>query len=274
MAKLGKFRARWLPGLLRRRPDLLTGAGAVWWRHIIVYRTMMWASLTSNVFEPLLLLFAFGYGLGAIVGELAGLPYLVFILPGMMAYTAMFAASFESTVSAYARFRMQKTWDAMLATPLSLTEILLGELLWCTTKAMIAATCVFIVGAAFGGVPSIGGGVLGLFLLVLAALCFGACGHAFLAYAKGWDFFNYVFTFWVTPMFIFSGVFFEVTRFPEPIQLLAWVLPMTHVVAVLRPLTTGQALSWMALLNVLYVAGLAVVAFLVARRRIGQRMFD
>ena len=139
---------------------LLKGAGAVWWRHIIVYRTMAWASLCSNVAEPLLMLFAFGYGLGAIVGELAGLPYLVFILPGMMAYTSMFAASFESTVSAYARFKMQRTWDAMLATPLSLTEILLGELLWCTTKAMIAATCVFIVGALFGGVLSFGGALL------------------------------------------------------------------------------------------------------------------
>ena len=168
----------------------LAGALAVWRRHVIVYRTMMWASLCSNVFEPLLLLFAFGYGLGAIVGELAGLPYLVFILPGMMAYTAMFAASFESTISAYARFKLQRTWDAMLATPLTLTEILLGELLWCATKAMIAATCVFIVGALWGAVPSLAGALLGLPILLLACFCFGACGHLALAHAKHWDFFN------------------------------------------------------------------------------------
>ncbi|MDX1540738.1 MAG: ABC transporter permease [Geminicoccaceae bacterium] len=251
------------------------GALAVWRRHLLVWRQLFWPSMASNVFEPLLFLFAFGFGLGAIVGELGELPYLVFIVPGVMAYTAMFAASFESTISAYARFQMQRTWDAQLATPLSLTDVLTGELLWATTKAMIASSCVLVVGWLWGGIPSLAGAVLGLPMLALAALCYGAVGLCATAFAKNWDFYNYFFTFWVTPMFIFSGVFFEVSRFPDAVQWLAWVLPMTHLVAVLRPLTVGAGLDVLPTIgHLLYLAAMAVTAFTAARWRAGERMFD
>ncbi|HEX6114319.1 MAG TPA: ABC transporter permease [Geminicoccaceae bacterium] len=251
------------------------GALAVWRRHVLVWRQLFWPSMASNVFEPLLFLFAFGFGLGAIVGELGEVPYLVFIVPGVMAYTAMFAASFESTISAYARFQMQRTWDAQLATPLSLTDVLAGELLWATSKAMIASSCVLVVGWLWGGIPSPGGALLGLGVLALAAFCFGAVGICATAFARNWDFYNYFFTFWVTPMFIFSGVFFEVERFPDPVQALAWVLPMTHTVAVLRPLTLGAGLELLpAIGHLAYLVVMAGVAFAAARWRAGQRMFD
>ena len=251
------------------------GALAVWRRHVLVWRKLFWPSMASNVFEPLLFLFAFGFGLGAIVGELGELPYLVFIVPGVMAYTAMFAASFESTISAYARFQMQRTWDAQLATPLSLTDVLAGELLWATSKAMIASSCVLVVGWLWGGIPSPGGALFGLGVLALAAFCFGAVGICATAFARNWDFYNYFFTFWVTPMFIFSGVFFEVERFPDPVEALAWVLPMTHAVAVLRPLTLGAGLELLpAIGHLAYLVVMAGVAFAAARWRAGQRMFD
>jgi lipooligosaccharide transport system permease protein len=251
------------------------GALAVWWRHVLVWQRLFWASISTNVFEPLLFLFAFGYGLGAIIGTLGDLPYLVFILPGMMAYSAMFAASFESTLSAYARFRMQRTWDAMLATPLSLTEVLLGEALWATTKAMISSLCVLLVGWLWGGIPSAGGALLAIPVLALGAACFAAVGLAATAHARSWDFFNYVFTFWVTPMFIFSGVFFEISRFPDAIEALSWILPMTHLVAVVRPLTAGLPLGAPAALgHIAYLVVLALVAFALARYRLGRRMFD
>jgi lipooligosaccharide transport system permease protein len=251
------------------------GALAVWWRHVLVWRRLFWASVSSNVFEPLLILFAFGYGLGAIVGTLGELPYLVFILPGMMAYSAMFAASFESTLSAYARFHMQHTWDAMLATPLSLTDVLLGEALWAVSKAMISAVCVLLVGWLWGGIPSPGGALLAIPVVAIGAASFAAVGLAATAHAKSWDFFNYVFTFWVTPMFIFSGVFFEVSRFPDAIEALAWLLPMTHLVAVVRPLTAGLPLSLPAALgHIAYLVALALGAFALARYRVGRRMFD
>jgi lipooligosaccharide transport system permease protein len=248
---------------------------AVWWRHVLVWRRLFWPSMTSNVANPLIYLFAFGFGLGAVIQSVGGLSYLAFVVPGMMAFAAMFAASFEGTVSAFARFHMQKTWDALLATPVTLTELLLGELFWAASKAMIAGVCVLVVAVLWGGVPSIGGALLSLPLLLLACLAFAAYGLLATAYARDWDFFNYFFTFWMTPMFLFSGVFFEVERFPDWIQPVAWLLPMTHLIAVIRPLTTGTALhaGWTAL-HVAFIAFPAALAFWAAHRRFAQRLFD
>ena len=120
---------------------------AVWQRNALTWRRLMWSSLASNVANPLIFLFAFGFGLGSVIDTMQGVTYLAFIVPGMMAYSAMFAATFETTISAYARFKMQKTWDAMLSSPLTLAELLTGELLWAACKGMISCSCVLLVGA-------------------------------------------------------------------------------------------------------------------------------
>ena len=248
---------------------------AVCRRQYLVWRSIIWSSLTTNVASPLLFLYAFGFGLGAVIDDMGGLGYLAFVVPGMMAYAAMFAASFETTIGSYARFNMQRTWDAVLATPVRLTELLLGELLWAACKAMLSAVCVLIVGAAWGGVGSLGGALLSLPVIFLASCAFAACGLAATAHAKSWEFFSYFFTFWVTPMFIFSGVFFSVDRFPDYVEPLAWILPMTHVIELVRPLTSGRGLDIGALfVHLGYLVALCVVAFVLAHRRLRVRMFD
>jgi lipooligosaccharide transport system permease protein len=248
---------------------------AVWRRNVIVWRRLIWPSLTTNVLDPLIFLFAFGYGLGAVVQEIGGMSYLTFVVPGMMCYAAMFAASFESTISTYARFSMQRTWDAILATPVTLTELMLGEMAWAATKGMFSASCVIVIGTLWGGVPNLPGALLALPVIAVGAVCFACCGLVATAHARTWDLFAYFFTFWVTPMFVFSGTFFEVTRFPWFIQAIAWVLPMTHLIAVVRPLTAGVALDpLVALGHVVYVAVLAAAAFTLARYRFGRRLFD
>jgi lipooligosaccharide transport system permease protein len=248
---------------------------AVTRRQYLVWRRIVWSSLTTNVVNPIIFLFAFGFGLGAVVDRMAGLSYLAFVVPGMMAYSAMFAASFETTIGSYARYNMQKTWDATLATPVTLQELLLGEAFWATCKAMLSAICVLIVGALWGGVASLGGALLSLPLIFVAAFAFATCGLVATAYAKSWEFFSYFFTFWITPMFVFSGVFFGVDRFPDYIEPVAWILPMTHLVEVVRPLVTGQPLGLLqASGHVAYVGALGVVAFVVAYRRLKARLFD
>lgn len=248
---------------------------AVCRRQYLVWRKIVWASLTTNVVNPLLFLFAFGFGLGAVVDRMAGLDYLAFVVPGMMAYSAMFAASFETTIGSYSRFDFQKTWDATLATPVTLFELLLGETAWAACKAMLSAVCVLLVGALWGGVGSLGGALLSLPLILVGAVAFATCGLLATAYARSWEFFSYFFTFWVTPMFIFSGVFFGVDRFPEYVQPIAWVLPMTHLIEVVRPLVTDQHLGPLeALGHMLYVATLAVAAFVLAHRCFKARLFD
>lgn len=247
---------------------------AVWRRNALVWRRLIGPSLATNVLDPLIFLFAFGYGLGAVIDKVGGLNYLSFVVPGMMCYAAMFAASFESTVSVYARFHMQRTWDAILATPVTLTELMLGEMSWAATKGLFASCCVIAVGLVWGGIANPWGLVLALPVLALGAVCFASCGLVVTAHAKSWDIFSYFFTFWVTPMFMFSGTFFEVSRFPWFVQLLAWVLPMTHLIAVVRPLTSDQWLDPLAAVgHLLYLAALAAAAFSFARLKFGARLF-
>jgi lipooligosaccharide transport system permease protein len=244
-------------------------------RQYLVWRKIIWASMTTNVANPLLFLFAFGFGLGAVIDNMDGLRYLAFVVPGMMAYSAMFAASFETSIGSYSRFNLQRTWDAVLATPVSLAELLLGELLWAACKAMISAVCVLLIGIVWGGVGSFAGALLSLPVIFIASCGFAACGLAATAHAKSWEFFSYFFTFWVTPMFIFSGVFFSVDRFPVFVQPISWVLPMTHLIQLVRPLTAGQGLGLSGLVvHLSYLIVLAVVAFALAHRRLRQRMFD
>ncbi|MBL8701507.1 MAG: ABC transporter permease [Alphaproteobacteria bacterium] len=248
---------------------------AVWRRNLLVWRRIMWSSLTTNVADPLLFLFAFGYGLGAVIDQIAGLSYLAFVVPGMMAYATMFASSFETTISTYARISMQGTWNAILATPVTLGELILGEALWATTKGTFAMLCVLGVGTVWGGIAVPGGALLAVPVLVLGAFCFACCGLAATAHAKNWDFFAYFFTFWVTPMFVFCGVFFEVTRFPWFVQAAAWLLPMTHLIAVVRPLVTATAIDPLAAIgHVSYLGALAGCAFWLARHRFARRIFD
>jgi lipooligosaccharide transport system permease protein len=254
---------------------IATHSLAVSRRQYLVWRKVLWASLSTNVINPILFLFAFGFGLGAVVDRMGGLGYLAFVVPGMMAYSAMFAASFETTIGSFSRLDFQKTWDATLATPVTLLELLLGEALWATCKAMLSAICVLVVGALWGGVASWGGALLSLPLILLGGFAFATCGLAATAYARSWEFFSYFFTFWVTPMFVFSGVFFGVDRFPDYIQPIAWILPMTHLIEVVRPLVAGQDLGPLAALgHIAYIAGLAAAAFILAYRRLKTRLFD
>ena len=248
---------------------------AVCRRQYLVWRNIIWSSMTTNVANPLLFLYAFGFGLGAVIDDMGGLSYLAFVVPGMMAYSAMFAASFETTIGSYSRFNLQRTWDAVLATPVRLPELLLGELLWAACKAMLSSVCVLLVGAAWGGVASPVGALLSLPVIFVASCAFAACGLAATAHARSWEFFSYFFTFWVTPMFIFSGVFFSVDRFPDYVEPLTWILPMTHVIELVRPLTAGQSLDpWPSAAHLGYLIVLCVVAFVLAHRRLRARMFD
>lgn len=257
------------------RAVTLAAAGAVWRRQYLVWRKLIWSSLATNVCNPLLFLFAFGFGLGAVMAEQEGVDYLAFVVPGMMCYSTMFVASFETTVSAFARYSMQRTWDATLATSVTLEEMLFGEALWAASKAMLSAGCVMLVGGLWGGVPSWAGAAAAVPILFLAGLGFAAQGLLCTAFARGFDAFGYFFTFWTTPMFVFSGVFFSLDRFPPLIGTAAWVLPMPHLLALIRPLTTGAGLEPLPALGHLAVLlAYFAIPFTVATARIRARMFD
>lgn len=248
---------------------------AVTRRQYVVWRKLIWSSLATNVANPILMLFAFGFGLGRFIDQINGIDYLAFVVPGMIAYSSMFAASFETTIGSFTRYYMQRNWNAVLATPVTLPELLFGEVLWAAGKGMLSAVCVFLVGWAWGGVPSVGGALLALPLVFIASVGFACYGLVATSLAKGYEFFSYFFSFWVTPMFVFSGVFFEIDRFPDFVQWIAWVLPLTHLVAVIRPLTAGVPLDpLMAAIHIAYTLVLTVAAFAIAYHKTRKRMFD
>ena len=248
---------------------------AVTRRQYIVWKKLIWSSLVVNVLNPILFLFAFGFGLGRFIDTIGGVSYLVFVVPGMVAYSAMFSASFETSIGSFSRYYMQRTWDATLATPVTLSELLFGEVLWAALKAMLSAVAVLLIGWLWGGIPALGGALIALPIVFLASLGFACYGLVATSLARDYEFFSYFFTFWITPMFIFSGVFFEIDRFPVPVQAVAWALPMTHLIAVIRPLTTGLPLDlgWAAV-HIGYTVLLTVAAFIIAYRRMRKRMFD
>jgi len=248
---------------------------AVTWRQYVVWKKLIWSALTTNVANPILFLFAFGFGLGNLIDAIDGVSYMAFVVPGMIAYSAMFAASFETTIGSFSRYYMQGNWDATLSTPVTLGELLFGEVLWATAKAMISALAVLIVGALWGGIPSMTGALMALPIVFVASIGFACYGLVATSYAKGYEFFSYFFSFWVTPSFVFTGVFFEIDRFPQFVQVLAWFLPMTHLIEAIRPMTVGQPidLPWLAL-HLGYTIILSVIAFAVAYRKMRSRMFD
>ena len=248
---------------------------AVTRRQYIVWRKLIWSALATNVANPVLMLFAFGFGLGALVDSIDGVSYMAFVVPGMIAYSAMFAASFETTIGSFSRYYMQRNWDATLSTPVTLSELLFGEVLWAALKAMVSAVAVLIIGALWGGIPSLEGALFALPIVFVASLGFACYGLVATSFARGYEFFSYFFSFWITPMFVFSGVFFEIDRFPDFVRVIAWILPMTHLIEIIRPMTIGTSLdAGMVALHLSYLFVLSVGAFALAYRNMRKRMFD
>lgn len=253
-----------------RLPQPSLRALAVWRRNALVWRKLMMPSLVGNFGEPLLYLLALGYGLGSFIGQVDGVDYVVFLAAGIVCTSAMNTATFECLYSAYTRMAVQETWGAMLSAPLSLDDVVAGEILWAGTKSLINSGAVLLVAAVLGLVAD----WQALWVLPLAMLmgcCFGAMALVVTAISPGYDFFLYYFTLLVTPMFLLSGVFFPLTGVPEWVQFGAQLLPLAHGVELVRPLMTGQALSGVVLhlgVLLLYTVVVAWLALAMFRRRL------
>ncbi|MFB3089694.1 MAG: ABC transporter permease [Acidiferrobacterales bacterium] len=251
-------------------PRLKSRSVAIWKRNALVWRKLIGPSLMINFGEPLLYLLGLGYGLGLFIGEMAGMDYLTFLASGIVASSAMTTATFEGLYSVYTRMVPQHTYDAMLATPIEVDDILAGEMLWCATKSLINGVAILAVAAALGAVsgPS---ALLALPIVFLIGLCFAGPAMVISAISPGYDFFNYYFTLAITPMFILCGVFYPVDALPEPLQAFVQLLPLTHAVALVRPLVAGQPLSDVPLHLVVLLAYAVIgyyIAVVFARRRL------
>ena len=241
----------------------------VWRRNALVWRKLALPSLLGNIAEPLLTLAAFGWGVGSLVGKVGGISYLLFLASGTVSMTVMNAASFEALYSAFSRMHVQKTWDAILLTPTRIDDVLLGELLWATSKSLLSGAALVLVVMLLGisREPAL---LLALPLLALVGAVFSAIGLIVNALARGYDFFTYYFTLVLTPMTFLSGIFFPLSAMPAWLQDIARWLPLQAAVQLVRPLFFGQwddqAWLHLALLLVYGLAGWALALHLTRRR--------
>ena len=211
----------------------------VWQRNRDVF-FKLWRSEVPGVFaEPIFILLAIGVGLGAYVALEDSERYIEFIAPGIVAAYAMFSASFECTYGSFIRMEYQKSYDAIISTPLNIEDVVAGEVLWGATRSLLTACAILIVIAAFGLVAS-PWALLALPLAVLAGVMFSSIALLFTSIAPSVYSFNYYFTLFITPMFFFSGVFFPLDQFPEIVQDLSWIAPLTPVANLMRAVVSGH----------------------------------
>ena len=235
-------------------------------RNLLVWKKLAIPSLVGNIAEPLITLVAFGYGLGTLIGTVTWngvpVPYILFLASGSICMSAMQAASFEALYSAFSRMQIQRTWDGIMNAPVQLDDVVFAEMLWAAFKALFTTTVILLVMLVLGisHSPML---LLAWPLLGLVGITFASIALIFNALAKGYDFFTYYFTLFLTPTMFLSGVFFPRDQLPGVLRVISDWLPLTAAVELIRPLFMGQ---WPAhgLQHLAVVVTYAVVGFWVA----------
>jgi lipooligosaccharide transport system permease protein len=215
----------------------------VWRRNFMVWRKLALPSLLGNVVDPVMALMAFGLGLGSMLPDVGGMPYLNYLAVGAVCISAMNAPTFEALYSAFSRMHTQKTWQVIMNTPVRLREVVLGECAWAASKGLISTGAMLLMFAGFG-------------------LCVNAR-------APSYDFFMFYFTLVVTPMTFLSGAFFPRAQLPSWLQIIADYMPLSVVVDALRGIYARDFSALPALLMQMAVysaSGIGLAIYLTERR--------
>lgn len=232
---------------------------SVWWRSVYVYRRTWVLNLLPNFFEPIIYMWGMGLGLGTYVGtQMGGVPYLAYLAPGLIISNAMNGGVFETTYNLFIKINFNRTYEAMLATPVNAYEAMLGEMLWAVTRSVLYGGIFAMMVVALGYMTPMG--CLRLMPVVfLVGWLFSALGLLFTSYVKVIDIFAFFYTLFLMPMFLFSGIFFPTETLPPNLQAVAACTPLYHGVALARaavlpgdaPMPTGQVVSSCAYLLLL-----------------------
>jgi lipooligosaccharide transport system permease protein len=243
-------------------------------RNLLVYKRG-WMVIFSGFFEPLFYLLGIGYGLGTLVGDVAladgrSISYAAFVAPALLAQASMNGAIAESIFNVFFKLNFSRTYDAILATPLGIREIAVGEMLWSLFRGTLYVIAFVLVMIGMGLVIS-----PYLFLVIPASILIGAAFSAAClattAYLRTVQDFDLPMGLVVMPMFLFSGTFFPISLYPEPIQLAMELTPLYHAVGLLRGLATGL-LGWHELWDLAYVVAFGAIAMWIALNRLEQRL--
>lgn len=244
----------------------------MWQRNMDVFR-QLWLSIAPGfVIEPLIMLAALGFGFGTFMGDVGTQPYINFIVPGVIASYAMTSATFECTYGVFFRMEHRRTYDSILATPLNIEDITAGEIAWAATRSLITGTIILAAAAVFGLLASPWALLVPLVALLIG-LMFASIAMVFVSLVPTIYSFNYYFTLFIAPMTFFSGAFFPLDQFPEGIQIIGNIVPLTPGVEVVRALVEGQFEAGL-LLSLGYMVLVTVVLFAVALATMKRRVID
>jgi lipooligosaccharide transport system permease protein len=256
----------------------VAGLSRVVEHRVVQYRRTFRSSVFTSFLMPLLFLTAMGVGLGGYVDRsggaaLSGLTYLQFLAPGLLAATVMQSAAFEATFPIIGGLNWQRTFHAMYATPLSPSDIALGNLAWTAIRMAMISSVFTLVIVLFGAAhtPLV---VLGIPVAILTGMAFAAPITAFSATQRTPNRFNVIFRFGITPLFLFSGTFFPIETLPSFLQTIAWVSPLWHGVDLTRGIVLGTFAQNPAVMlaHVVVLAAIVVVSTWIAVRKIEERL--
>jgi lipooligosaccharide transport system permease protein len=253
----------------RLEPAAVTGVMS---REVANFRSFWKATTFSSVLEPIVYLLAFGLGLGAtVVSQIDGLDYVEFVGTGMVATAVIFSSALPAMFGTFVKHRFQRTYDAILAAPVDVEELVTAEMLWIGIRAGFYGCFPLIVTFAFGLDPTVGMLLVPLFCF-LTALGFAAFGIAVAATVAKIDQFNYVTTLVITPLFLVAGTFFPIDGLPEGVQVAAQANPLHHLVELVRHAAFGFEAT--DLLRIGVLIAFALVTWRIAVRRMTLRLID
>jgi lipooligosaccharide transport system permease protein len=246
-------------GAKRLEPAAITGVMS---REVANFRTFWKATTFSSVLEPIIYLLAFGLGLGAtLIDGVGGLEYVEFVATGMVATAVIFSSAFPSMFGTFVKHRFQNTYDAILAAPVDVEELVTAEVLWISLRAGFYGCFPLLVAMFFGLDPAWGMLLVPLFAFT-TAIGFSGLGIATAATVGKIDHFNYVTTLVITPLFLVAGTFFPIDQLPQWAQVAAWLNPLYHLVELVRGACFGfEAVDW--------IHYAILVAFAIAMWRLG-----
>jgi lipooligosaccharide transport system permease protein len=243
-------------------------------RNIMVYRHQ-WIIILSGVFEPIFYLIGIGLGLGGFIPDLTlsdgrEVSYLTYVAPALVATAAMNGAVFETIFNIFFKLNYAKTYEGVLATPMGIAEIAIGEMMWALMRAALYAVAMFVIMGVLGLILS-PWGLLIVPAALLVAAAFAAAGLAGTSYLRTVNDFDIPMGLIVMPMFLFSGTFFPIDIYPEPIQWLMQINPLYHSISLMRGLSTG-IVGWQQVWDFAFLAGLFALCMWIAMRQMERKL--
>ncbi len=252
-------------------PPLRQRLFSVWFRHMRVYTRNLISNGLPPFLEPILFLVGVGLGLGMYIKqEMEGLPYIEFLGTGLLVTAAMFTSAFECTYGTFIRMEFEKTYDGMLAAPITVNNLIIGEILWAGTKGLFFSFAVLCVLSAFR-IIHLPQGLLAPLVGFLTGLMFGSMSLWVTSFVKTINHFNFYMTGFISPMFFFGGVVFPVSDLPGSVRFIAEIVPLTHVVRLSRAASIGHY-DPILLGDLAYVVVFIAVFSVLAVKRLRRRL--